>query len=431
MNQTAALLLQYNPWLRDPHRQAELIAARLPSPLIAREPMPELRTDRVLLVIGPRQAGKSTLLLELARRQTRPVVVVSCEEPAIRARCRSAGELLLWLAAEVIDIPALLILEEIQHVDDAGLLLKGLADSHSGHSVAATGSASYQLRARTRESLAGRADRVLLLPLSHAELAHEARSLPLAARHVAGRELWMRQLRYGGYPAAWLSNNPEAELARLAEAFVLRDASDLYQVEHLDAFRTLMRLAALDTGQIVNLASWASEAGIARDTASRYLDLLEESHLVRRVRPFLGGKRAELKSATKVYYLDNGLRNALFGGFGAVADRADGGALAESWVFAEIAKCTGLLDSVRFWRTRGGAEVDFVVDRPTGERFGIEVKLGALNEPRLSRGARAFIEAYRPTRFLLVNDGLSQVVDVDGVPVHFCRPWDLPHLLGS
>ena len=421
------LLLQHNPWLPAPARQAELLLARRPSPFIPRARRAGLSDRRVTLVIGPRQAGKSTFLLEAAREQRRPLVLLNAEEPAFRPLCRSPGGFLAWLEREVVATPAFLVFEEVQHLEEAGLFLKGLVDLRSGHHIAATGSSSYHLRARTRESLAGRAERLTILPFSHAELMPEE-DLPPIGRDLSARAIWERQLRVGGFPDAWHAERPEGELARLVESFVVRDASDLYRVQHLDAFRTILRLAAADQGQLVNLSAWAAEAGVSRATAAHYLDLLEETHVLRRVRPFLGGKRAEIKASFKVYFVDNGVRNILFGGLGDPRNRADAGALAEGWVFGELLKNLGLLDTIRYWRTRNGSEVDFVVERP-GQRIAIEVKAGALREPRLPRAARTFLGIYRPDRFLLVNAELRERREEDGVPVDFCLPWEVAGLL--
>ena len=350
-------------------------------------------------------------------------MLVNAEEPSFRTLCRSPAGFLAWLEREVLSGPAFLLFEEVQHLEEAGLFLKGLVDLCSGHRLAATGSSSYHLRSRTRESLAGRAERLTVLPFSHAEL-QPAGPEPIIAREQRAFEIWERQLLYGGFPDVWLAERPEGELVRLVESFVLRDASDLYRVQHLDAFRTVLRLAAADQGQLVNVSTWASESGVSRETVNHYLDLLEETHVLRRVRPFLGGKRAEIRASVKLYFLDTGIRNTLFGGYGDHRNRADAGALAEGWVFGEIAKSIGLLDTIRYWRTRNGAEVDFVVERG-GRRLAVEVKHGALRQPRLPRAARTFLRLYRPDRLLMVNAELRDERDFEGVPVSFCRPWDV------
>jgi hypothetical protein len=130
---------------------------------------------------------------------------------------------------------------------------------------------------------------------------------------------------------------------------------------------------------------------------------------VRVVRPFVGGRRAELTHRPKVYLADSGLRNAIVRQFDPVETRADRGALFELWVAGELAKRLSPLsptDVLRFWRSRSGAEVDFVVERPVG-LHAFEAKATALRRPELSRSARSFIEAYQPRRFVVVNFSLA------------------------
>jgi uncharacterized protein len=155
-----------------------------------------------------------------------------------------------------------------------------------------------------------------------------------------------------------------------------------------------------------------------------YCRLLEETHLLRLVRPFVGGKRAEITSARKVYFLDNGIRNQLFGGFQPTVERADRGALLESFVFTELAKTVHpLLDGLSTWRSKAGAEVDFVVEHQ-GRLLAVEVKAGE-SRGSLSRSARSFIEAYQPEQFLVVNRGAWPEVSVGTTRVRFVRVDEL------
>ncbi len=357
-----------------------------------------------------------------------PVLVLHCEEPRIRELAVSPA-LVMTTLREVVDPSTVLFLEEVQHLRDAPLLIKGLVDLDRTRRIVATGSSSFGFRAQTRESLAGRARRTRLLPFS---LEGVAQTIPTglapAVRQARLAEHWERLLVTGGYPEPWFQGDPEPLLHHLVEAFVLRDTSDLHTIERPAVFRKLLELAAADIGNLVNLAQWASVAQASRNTAGRYLAIAEEAHVLQLVPPFVGGKRAEVTSAQKVFFLDNGLRNAVFGGFGPSERRADRGALWENGVFGELLKELDLLDEVRFWRSKNGAEVDFVVRRQD-RLLAIEVKAGTLVQPAVSRAARSFIEAYRPVCVGVVNAGLSLDTVVDGVPVRFRRPWEMGQLL--
>ena len=425
-----ATLRAHNPWLDGPGNQQALLAATLPGQFIARRRRLELRAGRAELVVGPRQAGKSTWIREALAHLDTPILVLHAEEPRVRELADSPALALAGLA-DVLTPETLLLFEEVQHLREAPLFIKGLVDLDRARRIVATGSSSFELGARTRESLAGRARRTQLLPFSlqEVETLVPAGCLP-AIRDLQSAALWEKLVLTGGYPEPWFDPEPEEALHYLVESFVLKDTSDLHQIERPSVFRKLLELAAADVGNLVNLSEWASLAQTSRNTVGRYLEIAEEAHILRLVPPFAGGKRAEVTGTPKVFFLDNGLRNAVFGGFKASHERGDRGALWENAVFNELAKRLDLLDEIRFWRTKSGAEVDFVVRR--GEKMvAIEVKAAELLRPTISRGTHSFLEAYRPACLGVVNASLRLDTVEDGVPVRFVRPWELDLVLGE
>ena len=324
--------------------------------------------------MSPRQAGKSTLAWWTLHQAELPTLLLNCEEPALRSWLRSPA-LFLDDLGQIVDRPPALLLEEAQWLEEAGLFLKGLVDRRYPAPILVTGSSSFHFEARTRESLAGRARRTLLLPLSYAELAADIHGPPLA-RKRARAELQERLLRFGGFPAVVKAEDPADELAALVEAFIIRDASDRFDIRNLPAFRRLLGLVASQVGSLSNHSEWAAHLGISSDTVASYVGLLEDAHVLRSQRPYAGGKRAELLQRPKVYFIDNGIRNQVFGGFGPLAQRADAGALHESLALSEILKSIPpLLVGVHHWRTRSGAEVDFVLEH-RGRLLAVEVKAG-------------------------------------------------------
>ena len=425
------LLRRTNPWLWDPTTWVRHWQERQPEPYIPRSPRGwdrELPTTRVTLVIGPRRAGKTTLLWRRVSELGPALLHVNCEEPLFRSWCTSparfAGDL-----AEVLPKPRALMFDEVQHLTDAGLFLKGLVDLRLGVPILATGSSAFHLQARTRESLAGRAVRLRLLPFSLQEvIPDDADAAPLVHRGRR-REAMERMLVEGSYPEVWLGSEPDRMLSELVEGVVVRDASDLFRIDHPEAFRRLLRLMASQVGSLVNVAEWSSICGISARTVQRYASILEEAHVVALVRPFVSGKRAEITGSPKVFFHDNGIRNAVLGRLSPLDRRGDVGGLWENWVFSEIAKAVHpLLDSVGHWRTRSGAEVDFVVQ--VGDRLiAVEAKTGAVGRPRLSRGARSFITAVHPDRFLLAHSGPRHEARVDGCPVLWTEPAEVVSLL--
>lgn len=419
------ILLRDNPWLVDSAELPAWLRARLPEVFLPRRAGGERwRTPgRAHLVVGPRQAGKSTRIWAHLAELGQPALYVDCEQALVQAWCRSAP-LFLEDLEKVVPEPVTLFFEEAQHLPEAGLFFKGLVDRKIGVPILVTGSSSFHLGARTRESLAGRATRTRLLPLSLDEVCDDLAGKPQLARARLTTERFSRHLTIGGYPEVWLSDTPEVLLTDLVEAIILRDASDLFKISRPDAFRRLLRLAASQAGNLINHSEWASILGISRDTVASYLEILESGHVVAIVPPFAAGRRAELTSTPKVFLVDNGIRNQLVRDFKPLEERADAGPTLENWAFGELWKALPEAATLHFWRSASRAEVDFVVVR--GERIlGVEIKAASLQRPTLRRAARSFLDAYRPQRFLLVNTGLVHRETVGETEVRWIGPEGL------
>ncbi len=406
--QTIDILNKDNPWIENPRGLQSWLHKHLPDPFVHRIKLSKSPSrwgdkNKAHLVVGPRQSGKSTVVWQWLSKQEQKVLFIDCEQPLIQRWCSSVP----LFAADVQEnflSPPILFFEEVQHLDDAGLFFKGLVDRRPGVPVLVTGSSAYHLSSGSRESLAGRATRTRLLPFSWEEITAVLESVAPLARIRKQDELFERHIVYGGYPEAWLSERPEAILTDLLESFVLRDASDLHDIKRPDAFRTLLALAARQTGSLINVSEWAQISNLSRDSVYAYLEILQSAHILELIRPFAGGKRAEITRSPKVYWLDTGLRNRLLGNFQPFDQRMDRGALLENWVFTEITKHIPPLAEILFWRSLGGAEVDFVIRN--GDRLvALEVKSTRSPRLRIPRSSRSFIDAYRPAVFGVVQPG--------------------------
>jgi uncharacterized protein len=393
----------------------------LPRPFIPRDTalMPD---HRVCLVVGPRQVGKSTLIWKYLSETGKPFLFLNCEEPALRQWLTSPA--LVWEdICKLVDSPVPLFFEEIQRLPEAGLFLKGLIDRRVGVPVFATGSSSFHLESKTRESLAGRAVRHQMLPLSLSEMTQHVKGPEISILRDLKNQM-QKMLRYGGYPTVMLASSPERELAGLVESIIIRDASDRFRVRYPAAFRKVLELAASQIGNLCNFSEWSAHAGISNDTVSEYTHLLQETHIVRLVRPFVGGKRAEITSTPKVYFVDNGIRNVVFGGFQPVDKRPDRGALWENFAFTEIYKSINpVLDSIGYWRSKGGAEVDFIIQHQ-GRMVACEIKAGALRG-KIPRASRSFIDAYGPELFIAVSGDSTPSMYIDKTEVRFIQLFEL------
>ncbi len=425
---------QFNPWLIKPERAKEIICGFLPKGYVRRE-MEEatVRSDRALLIVGPRQSGKSTLVWHQLQSFSPNILFLNMEDPLLRTISAQAIDFVHHVREQYPFITTLFI-DEIQHMDEAALFVKALVDARLNLPIWVTGSSSFHLRSRTRESLAGRALRRRLLPFSLRELVSHANPRnPVEERHVCEKIL-SHQLVMGSFPAVYLATEKEEKsmlLNDLVESLVLRDASDLFRIKRIDAFRRLLTLLAGQIGNLVNLSELASICNVNVGTIDSYIDILEQSHVVRRTRPFAGGKRREITGAPKIFFIDNGIRNQLLNQLNNQLElRPDMGQLLENWVFTEIFKTLPLRSSLEFWRSKAGAEVDLVVEH-AAELHVFEVKASSMTQPRLTRSAWSFLEAYKPKSFTVVNMALEAEIQVEGIKVCFMTPYELPKWLSA
>lgn len=349
-----------------------------------------------VVLTGPRQAGKTTLLRRLFARRAR---YVSLEPPDVRAAAAADPRGFLDL------YPPPVILDEVQYAPDLLPYIKERIDVRRGEAgqYLLTGSQNLLLMEQITESLAGRAATLRLFPLSYREMAGQvARPLPWertgSARSVPRlRPLWHHLLR-GGYPELAAHPKRDATLwhASYIQTYLERDVRTLRQVGDLTLFQAFLRALAARSGQLLNLTDLARDLGVAVNTAKAWLSVLEASHQVRVLRPYFANVGKRLVKTPKVYFTDTGIL-CFLAGLRDAAHAAAGpmsGPIFETAVLAELVKALGRGGrdpEVYFWRTSTGIEVDFVVD--TGSTLiPIEVKTSATPRPAMAAGIVAFRE---------------------------------------
>jgi len=345
------------------------------------------------------------------------LVYVNGNELCFREWCTSPA--MFWSDLQkIVKQPKMLFFEEVQYLENAGLFLKGLADLHLNIYIFATGSSSFHLHDKIRESLAGRAERLLLFPFSLKEWAGEKKGSSAIYEHGVLKKL-DRMLIFGSYPEVCFSDKPDFVLNSLVESFVIRDVSDTFQIRYPAKFRKLLSLMASQIGNLVNFSDWSSNCGLDIKTVESYANILEESNIIKLLPPYVGGKRAEIISSPKVFFVDNGIRNLMVHQFNDFQSRADKGALFENWVFSELIKNSEYNDMIYYWRSKGGAEVDFVRQHG-GNLEGFEAKIS--HRPKLSRSARSFIQAYSPESFFVVNFDIHAEMSLEKTVIKWVTP---------
>jgi len=324
---------------------------------------------KVLVIYGPRQVGKTTLVTRLLPELSLPHRFINADELAYREALASQSRQTL---ADVLGDAQLLVIDEAQRVPNIGLNLKILVDSFPHAAVIATGSASFDLANQVSEPLTGRALTYTLYPVSYAELRQ-------ALGAFEARQQLERWLIWGGYPAIITTDGAflrERLLGELVGAYLYRDILEMDGLRRANKIVDLLRLLAFQIGQEVSLSELASNLAINRATVERYLGLLEKVFVIFSVRALARNLRKEVAKNARYYFFDNGVRNSLIQNFNPLHVRNDVGQLWENFLMVERRKTNAAADRAvnsYFWRTYDQKEIDYIEERG-GALYGYEFK---------------------------------------------------------
>lgn len=393
-----------------------------------------LEQKEISLIVGPRQAGKTTLMkllqedLERAREKT---VFLSLDIELDRQFFASQQTLLQKIRLEMGEKRGYVFLDEIQRKEDAGVFLKGLYDMNLSYKFIVSGSGSIELKEKIHESLVGRKRIFELSTLSFQEFVNFKTDYRydqklqefFEVESEKAKALFDEYFDFGGYPRVVLAQTFEEKQQVMNDiygAYLEKDIAYLLGAQKEEAFTHLVRILASQIGSLVNISELSSTLGISTKTVKHYLWYLEKTFIVLKITPYFKNVRKELTKSPMYYFADAGLRNYASGEFLRLTDSSPSlGFLFQNFVF-NVLKEKLLLSALHlhFWRTKDGAEVDFVIDR-VGEAIPIEVKYKKLKEPELERSLKSFLLKYNPKKAFVVNLTLDREVSIGATNVFF------------
>lgn len=314
----------------------------------------KLFKGKAIILIGARQVGKSTLFQQIAEKRTETILSLNCDEPEVKEMLSAINSPELRM---LVGNNKIIIIDEAQRVPEIGLTLKRITDNFPDVQLLVTGSSSFELQNNLNEPLTGRKYEYHLYPISTAEL-YEAQGI------LGVKQLLEARLIYGSYPDI-INHTDEAKelLLNISDSYLYKDLLATDDIRRPALLEKLLTALALQVGSEVSYNEIAQTIGTDSKTVEKYIDLLEKCYVVFRLNAFNRNLRTELKKGKKIYFYDNGIRNAIIQNFAPLTLRQDTGALWENFFISERIKANQYARrhvKPYFWRTTRQQEIDYI-----------------------------------------------------------------------
>jgi uncharacterized protein len=365
--------------------------------MISRDLLQRIRNNlfkgKAVIVIGPRQSGKTTLMKMIAGDSKEPATWLNCDEPDIRELLANATSTRL---ASIIGKNRMVVIDEAQRVADIGITLKLIVDQIKDVQLLVTGSSSFDLTGKINEPLTGRKYEYHLYPISFNEMARHT-SL------IEEKRLLEHRIVYGYYPGIVTRPGEEKELlSLLSDSYLYKDILIHENIKKPEKLEKLLQALALQIGNEVRYHEIGQLIGADNETVERYVTILERAYIIFRLPSLSRNMRNEIRKGRKLFFFDNGIRNAIIKNFNPPGLRQDTGALWENFLISERVKNNeyrGIACNYFFWRTTTRQEIDFIEERD-GMLFAYEFKWSGSKNPR---APKSFLDAYPESKYSVVN----------------------------
>jgi len=396
-----------------------------------------LSSKEITLLVGARQAGKTTLLRileeELKVSGHKPVFL-NLDIEADNVHFKSQDGLLKKIRLEIGN-SGFVFIDEIQRKENAGIFLKGIYDQNLPYKFIVSGSGSLELKEKIHESLAGRKRLTELSTISFEEFVnfrtgyqYEDRLDDYFRIETEKTALLLEEyLDFGGYPQVMLSDRVEEKtklINEIYQSYLEKDIRFLLDIKKTDAMTNLFRLVAAQSGSLINVSELSSTLGIAAATVKNYLWYFEKTFIIKKVSPYFANIRKEITKSPLYYFSDLGMKNFATGDFGHVS-RTRIGHLFKNFIFNMLQeKLQDSSSHINFWRTKDGAEVDFII-KSGSKIIPVEVKYRQIKKPETTRSLQSFISAYQPDTALVVNLNYKDEIWIGKTKVCFVSFYEL------
>lgn len=353
-----------------------------------------LKPNKALIILGPRQVGKTTLMKDYLDTISYKYKLISGDDLLIHKPFIKQSLTEIVAFCEGYDLIAI---DEAQKIPNIGMAMKLMVDHIPGIKIIATGSSSFELAGQTGEPLTGRKTTMLLYPIAQLELRNHFNAFEL-------KQKLTEFLIYGSYPAV-LTEDSFAEKRKLLNeitgSYLFKDILAFERIRNPQLLLDLLRLLAFQIGSEVSVNELSIKLGIDNKTVKRYLELLEKAFIIFTLRGYSGNLRKEISKKPKYYFYDTGIRNAVIANFNPPETRNDIGQLWENFLVMERLKKQSYLPVYAnnfFWRSWTNKEVDFIEERD-GKLFGYEFKWS----PVQSKPPALWLDSYPEATYEIIN----------------------------
>lgn len=374
-----------------------------------------LDRDEILLIVGARQTGKTTVLHQIEnifKKQNQISYFLNLEDPDYLSLLNQSPKNLFKIFSFDLNERVFVLIDEIQYLDNPSNFLKYFYDQYRDKiKIIASGSSAFYLDRKFKDSLAGRKKVFHLFTLSFREFLrfkHENKLSQKSFQNLALSEqekiifYYWEYIIYGGYPRVVLSPLKEKEevLRDIAYSYIKKDIFEA-NIRQDEVFYKLFKILASQIGNLVNSSELASTLGISKTAIDNYLYVMQKSFHIHLINPFFKNLRKELTKMPKLYFFDLGLRNFFVKNFKPFNEREDKGPLLENALFRQLIEKYDF-EEIRFWRTIQKNEVDFVID----EKLAFEVKV---QPKKFKQGKyKTFLENYPKIDFSIVSFNVKE-----------------------
>jgi len=356
-------------------------------------------SGKAIIVTSPRQAGKTTLIKNILSSESDVLFMNGDDPTVIKLLERPNTEQL----KQIIGSNKIIFIDESQRIPDIGLTAKIIVDQFSSVQLILSGSSSFDLLNKTHEPLTGRKWTFSLWPVSWTEWQSYT-------GFVKAEQDLENRLVFGFYPDVLMhESDQEVVLKELTESYLYKDILIYGNLKKPDHIQKLLQALAWQVGHEVVYSEVADICGLDPKTVASYIEILENAFVIFRLPSFSRNLRNEIKYGRKIYFYDNGIRNAVIGQLQAVAVRKDIGALWENFLISERSKYVNYSKSdfhQYFWRTKQQQEIDYV-EEGNGNIYGFEFKWNPKKEKRLPL---SFTQSYGSINQCITRDNFREFV---------------------